>query len=89
MKNYSPMLIDEQKYARFGEGYFLNNQLDLEEVMDVMDTQEQFDKALDIYRDLRREAVSIPDLNYDQGELVPPVENAPKANGPIANKSEP
>ena len=89
MKNDSPILIDEQKYAQFGEGYFLNHELDLEEVMDVMDTQDQFDKALNIYRDLKREAVPIPDLNNPQGELVPPVENAPKANDPIANKSEP
>ena len=86
MKNYSPMLIDEQKYAQFGEGYFLNNQQDLEDVMDVMDTQEQFDKALDIYRDLNREAVSIPDLNNPQGELVPPVEKVTIINAPSVNK---
>ena len=88
MKNYSPMLIDEQKYAQFGEGYFLNNQLDLEEVMDVMDTQDQFDKALDMYRDLKREAVPIPELNNPQGELVPPVGNAPKSDVSVAHKSE-
>ena len=89
MKNYSPILIDEQKYAQFGEGYFLNHELDLEEVMDVMDIQDQFDKALNIYRDLKREAVPIPDLNNPQGELVPPVGNAPKSDVPVAHKSEP
>ena len=81
MKYYSPVTMYEKQLGEFADGYVLRNAEDFEDVTGMEFTDLPVAMASQKYLEWKREALKIENLdNHLQGQIVPPVQQAPKEN---------
>lgn len=87
MKNFSPVVMDGEVYAKFSDGYMLNDRKAFEEVTELNSNEEYFLTAKKNYEELKREEIKMPELNPIANEnVVEPVEQSSNVKEPIIVK---
>ena len=86
MKKLSPVAFETETYAKFANGYVLNNPKEFSDVTEMDGTEYAFTEAKKAYDGMDREGIKVNEVNVENGAVVPPVENVPKVNAPVIDK---